>query len=201
MRAAVYCITAACMFAAILVGEAWGELYRYVDEKGVVSVTDSYANVPDKYRASARKIKEDNRTYGYTPSVGEAIGSERFSSGAWFDYGKMPLYERLFLLARAGFIDIVPIFKAMTPWMGLALFVLLAAYFFIFKVLETPAKRGAILFLVFAIVAGGLFYKYINIVKDQSDTLIRKVGQMRNADAENQKRLIGVLDSVSREGR
>jgi hypothetical protein len=176
-------------------------MYKYVDEKGSVHATDSYGNIPEDYRSSAKDIRVDSRTYGYTPSVNEAIGSERFATDAWFDYRKMPIYERWFLLARAGFMDIVPIFKAMVPWMGLFLFVLISAYFMIFKVFSAPAIRGSILMLVFVLATGGLFFKYIRVVEGQSKSLVQKVRRMRNADAERQKRMLGVLESVQREGR
>jgi len=198
----MFCVMAvACMLVATLAVEARSELYKYVDNKGVVHVTDNYANVPEKYRKSAESVNVDNRTSGYTPSVEAAIGSEQFSADAWFDYGNMPFYERWFLLARAGFIDIVPILRAMGPWLGLATFIFLSAYFIVFKVLEVPAKRVAIMSLVLILLAAGLFYKYIDIVKGQSSVLLRKVRKAQGMSTEHQNKTIGVLDAVSGEGR
>ena len=197
----IYLMAAVCMLVAILAGEARCEIFRYVDDKGVVHVTDNYANVPEKYRKSTERVNADNRTSGYTPSIGTAIGSEQFSADAWFDYGKMPFYERWYLLARAGFVDIVPILKAMGPWAGLATFIFLSVYFIVFKVLEVPAKRVAVMTLVFVILAAGLFYKYIDIVKDHSSVLLQKVRHAGGMSTEHQQRTLGVLDAVSGEGR
>jgi len=166
-----------------------------------VHVTDNYGNVPEKYRSSSEEIKVDRRTYGYTPSVGEAIGSESYSTDSWFDYGKMPAFERWFLLARAGFLDLTPILKAMSPWIGLAFFVLAAFYFLIFKVFEAPAAKGAMLLLALILVLGGTFFKYIRVVEDHRNDLIQAARQARGMDVEKQGKIIGVLESVDRAGR
>lgn len=189
------------LLSSAVIAEAVEKMYKYADDRGAVHVTDNYGNIPERYRSSAKEVKVDNRAYGYTPSVDEAIGSEKYSTNAWFDYGSMPFYERWFLLARAGFIDITPILKIMAPWIGLASFVFAASFFLIFRVFETPAKKGAILMLVLAVVGSGLFIKYVRVVQSQSESLVRKVRQLRNVDAERQKRLIGVLESVSDERR
>jgi len=191
----------ACLLLTAILGEAMAGMYKYVDEKGSVHVTDNYGNIPEQYRSFAKEVMVDSRSYAYTPSVGEVLGSERYGTGAWFDISSMPIYERWFLLSRAGLIDIKPVLKVMSPWIGLALGLLTAAYFVIFKFFETPAKKGAMVMLVIVVVGGGLFYKYIRVVEGQSRSLARKVHQMRNINAERQRMILGVLESVPEEGR
>lgn len=37
----------------------WADMYKYIDDKGNVSITDDLSKVPEKYRASAEAIKEE----------------------------------------------------------------------------------------------------------------------------------------------
>ena len=201
MRKGMLCLLAALVLSAAMSGEARATTYRYTDDRGVIHLIDNLSSIPQKYHSSVREIEEDKRAEGYTPSVGQAIGAEQFSSDAWFKYSEMPFYERWFLLARAGLMDIKPILKVMAPWIGLAGLVLALAYFFIFKLFEAPAKKGAVALIVVALVTGGLFCKYISIVEGHSDTLLRMVRQLRGADAERQGNAPGIPADAPMEKR
>lgn len=37
----------------------WADMFKYIDDKGTVSITDDLAKVPEKHRASAEAIKEE----------------------------------------------------------------------------------------------------------------------------------------------
>lgn len=37
----------------------WADMYKYIDDKGNVSITDDLSSVPEKYRADVKTIKEE----------------------------------------------------------------------------------------------------------------------------------------------
>lgn len=37
----------------------WADMYKYIDDKGNVSITDDMSKVPEKYRADVKTIKEE----------------------------------------------------------------------------------------------------------------------------------------------
>lgn len=197
MNRICFCMAIVFLLLSAMADDALCAYYKYVDDKGGVHLTDSLQSVPAKYRPSAKMMSVDSSTDGVTPTLDAALNSESFATDSWFDYSEMPFYERWFLLARAGCVDIMPILKEMGGWIGVAIMTLGLLYFYIFKIFDSSIKRGGLVMILLSVVVFGLFYKYVRTVEGNSKALLCKVRELRDMSADRQKRILGVLESVS----
>lgn len=196
-----FCIALMFLLLFSMAQEAMCAYYKYVDDKGVIHLTDSLQNVPAKYRPSVKKVNVDSGTDGAAPTLNAALRADAYSTDSWFDYSSMPFYERWFLLARAGYLDLIPILKEMGGWIGIALMVLGLFYFYIFKVFDSSIKKGTMAMLVLSVIVFGLFYKYVRVVEGHSKALQCKIREQRDMNAERQRQMLDLLEAVSNDGQ
>lgn len=201
MRRVLLAVAMVYVTLFFIVAAAHADYYMYEDDKGTVTLTDDINKVPLQYRGVMNTLKPgEARTQGYVPTISEAIEAGKFGTDSWYDYGSMPFYERWVLLARAGYMDLVPMLKSMSAWIALSIVILGCLWFFIFKVFEQPRWRGLCMFLVLGFVSCGLFYQYLAVVQSRSQALILTIRKAREVNEESRRKLIGVLESIETEG-
>ena len=191
-----------CMFAAGLLyaQDAGAEIYRYTDEKGSVHITDDKNSIPAKYRSKAIEYKPGKRNDGYTPDMSQAEGARETGADSWYDYDNMKWYERWLMLAKASTLDIKPILKAVSPWIGLVTMLLMVLYFYIFKIFEAPRKKGAAIFVVTGTAMVVVFYLFVWTVEKESAQLIKTVNKSTSSISENEQSLMDYLQVIQKKG-
>ena len=75
------------VFFLVMVSQAYGEYFRYVDKNGVVSYTDDFSKVPKKYRVDVKSFTSVQQEINQNPDLekqalmGEDLHSSMDKSG------------------------------------------------------------------------------------------------------------------------
>lgn len=146
------------IFALACSAPAWADMYKYVDGKGNVSITDDLGNIPEKYRAKAEALKEEKVQVAAPPAAAQpsesasvkAIKKVGLSNNQQIKFSKD---EKTFIIAVAGSIAFL-----------VALFVLLNRY-----VKNRMVTR--LMFILIMAVVSIVLYKLLaeNMYKQFSD--------------------------------
>jgi hypothetical protein len=95
-------ILAIILFILLSFGISFGEVYKWVDEKGVAHFTDDIMQVPEKYKPKAEIIempekagKEESKGEGeVTPKPKEETQSDRLGRGEGYWKGRMEEWRK-----------------------------------------------------------------------------------------------------------
>jgi hypothetical protein len=89
-----------CIFYLFVGGISFAEVYKWVDEKGVIYFTDDIMQVPEKYRPKAEKIglpegKEETKVEGgVTPPKKEETYKDRLGRGEEYWKGRVEEWKK-----------------------------------------------------------------------------------------------------------
>lgn len=170
--------------------------YTYTDENGTPVIVDCLEKVPQQHRATARHLQSGSGPDGFTPSFEQARQIDNGDSrDVWYRYDQLKWYERTYLLARAGLVDFAEVMKSISHWIGFASIFLAVCYTVTFRMISSRIAQALICFCLTFAVFCGLFYEYVNGVKERKDVIAQKIGMLRGDKQMDQlQRMIQALE-------